>query len=669
MKRILGLIILFINLAIFGQDKNYEFGKVSKQELEEKYYPSDTTAKAAYLYKNRNTYFSYTQSKGFSLTTEFSFRLKIYSEEGLKHATQIIQYYKPDKGDDEKIVAIKGYTFNLSNGKIEKEKLSRKQIFNEKKNHFYSFKKLAFPNAKIGSIIELKYKLISPYHRYIDDLQFQYEIPIRNFYAKISIPEYFKFTPLAKGFYYVQPLRSSKTDTFYWSELRKLEHLKKRQLDKYEVKFKKNISEYIATNIPALKDDEPFVNNVGNYRGGISFELKAIKFPNSAPEFFSMTWKDVSKKIHRSSRFGKELKKTAYFAKDLAPVISNSKNDLEKIISILQFIKSKVKWNQYKGKYVDKGVKKAYKEGSGNAAEINLMLVAMLREANLDANPVLISTKDNGIPLFPTLKGFNYVIAAVKTPQGFILLDATDPYSKPNILPTRTINWQGRLVHKNGGSIPINLTPLLHSSKKNTLNVKIDENLSIQGVLRSKFTNLFALNYRNKYNHLQKEEIISKLENKNNIEIEDLKISNKYNLGKPIAQLLKFSSDDMVENINGKLYVNPLLFLATTNNIFKLKERKFPIDFTTPWIEQNSTTVQIPDGYVIESLPKTLAAALPDNQGILKFQVTQDKNKIKTYSILQLNTAIISPEYYPILKEFYNKLTNKQSEKIILAKK
>ena len=66
-------------------------------------------------------------------------------------------------------------------------------------------------------------------------------------------------------------------------------------------------------------------------------------------------------------------------------------------------------WNGMYGYTSDEGVKKAYDLKTGNIADINLILVGMLRAANLKANPVLISTRSNGVPLFPTMEGFNYV--------------------------------------------------------------------------------------------------------------------------------------------------------------------------------------------------------------------------------------------------------------------
>ena len=49
MKKICFLLLVCSCLEIFTQD--YKFGKVTKAELEETFYPTDSTVDAAYLYK------------------------------------------------------------------------------------------------------------------------------------------------------------------------------------------------------------------------------------------------------------------------------------------------------------------------------------------------------------------------------------------------------------------------------------------------------------------------------------------------------------------------------------------------------------------------------------------------------------------------------------------
>lgn len=332
-------------------------------------------------------------------------------------------------------------------------------------------------------------------------------------------------------------------------------------------------------------------------------------------------------------------------------------------------MKTKVKWNESYGIYSEKGVRKAYKGHEGNVADINLMLTSMLRFAGLNANPVLISTRNNGVPAFPTIDGFNYVISMVEfSDNTHVLLDATEVYSLPNILPLRDLNWNGRKVTKEGLSSWVALTSEKPALEENFMRVKITDDLVIEGVLRTKIDNVKAMNFRIQNNHLKEENIISSLESEYKIEIDNFKITNNDKINKPISRIMSFISEDSIEEINGKLYVNPLLFFATTTNPFKLEERKFPVDFGTPWKDVNNISIAIPNGYKVASLPAPLAIGLPENLGVFKFQVKQMGNSIAAISSLAFNKAMISPQYYEILKKFYGDLVEKQSEKITLVK-
>ena len=201
MKKITIALLLLCQLSVFAQD--YKFGKVSKEELQEKFHPLDTTANAAYLYKYRRTYFEYAEKEGgFKVITDYHIRIKIYTKEGFEKATQYIEYYLK-----EKITNVKGYTFNLQNGKIKKEKLTKNDIFVEKRSKYRSVKKMTMPVIKEGSVIEFKYKLVSPY-KSIDDLHFQYDIPVKKLDYKIEIPEYYVFSKKIKGYYFIDPIES-----------------------------------------------------------------------------------------------------------------------------------------------------------------------------------------------------------------------------------------------------------------------------------------------------------------------------------------------------------------------------------------------------------------------------------------------------------------------------
>ena len=198
--------------------------------------------------------------------------------------------------------------------------------------------------------------------------------------------------------------------------------------------------------------------------------------------------------------------------------------------------------------------------------------------------------------------------------------------------------------------------------------VKISEDLVVEGLIRTKYNNLNALNFRSSKNHIKEEELITKYEENNNVEVEDFKLLNQQELNKPIVRNVKFISEDLIEEINGKLYIEPLLFLTQHENPFKLEERKYPVDFASAWKDAHRVSIQLPEGYTVEKMPEPMALALPDNIGVFKYQVKHTGNKINASFILQFNESLIAPQYYPYLKDFYGKMVKKESEKIVLVK-
>ncbi|MDG2280115.1 MAG: DUF3857 domain-containing protein [Flavicella sp.] len=671
MKNLTLLCVTLLVTTTFTFAQKRKFGKIKKEELQETSYAKDSLANACYLYKKRETNFVFNEQKfTFELVTKVHEIIKIYNNDGFDHATVTINYYDPETGSsDEEVHNIKAYTYNLENDKVKKEKLSSKNVFKDQANKFWANKKFTMPNVNEGSIIEYSYTIISPYWD-IRDLDFQYDIPIKELFYSTEIPEYYNFSKQNKGYYFITPQEETLNRSISWTnKTRTTGNISSTSYDNEKVNHTSKHTVYYQKDIPALRDNEPYMSSINNYRGGVKYELSSTRFPNSNLKQYSSTWESVSKTIFENSSFGQELKYSNYFKDDLETILQGKTTYQQKLITILEFAKSKVKWNGYSGKYTNKGVRKAYKEGTGNVAEINLMLVSMLREAGFTANPVLLSTRDNGIPFFPTLEGFNYVIAAVHAEgAGYILMDATEQYSSPNNLPLRDLNWDGRMIADDGRSKAISLAPQKYSEENNSLSISIDGDYHVNGLLRRKMDGLKAFSYRSKNNKTKEEELIQKLENRFHVEINNFRVGNKNIPYKAFTQMIQFESDDMIEVINGKMYINPLFFFSTTVNPFKTEERIFPVDYGTPWKEKNQISIKIPEGYKIESIPETFGIGLPENLGLYKFLIKANNNSISIKTEEIINSSIISPKYYGDLKNFYAELVSKQKKKIVLTK-
>ncbi|MTE28115.1 DUF3857 domain-containing protein [Winogradskyella ouciana] len=679
--------LIFTVIAIFGitviNAQNYNFGKVSKAELEEKFHPSDSSANAAILYRNEDIKFTFNQNTGFTQQKEITMRIKIYNREGFEWATEKVLLYKGDNGNNEKIKGLKGQTYNLEGNKIKKDKLKSDGIFEEKASDIFEVSTFTMPNIKEGSVIEYTYKVISPFLQ-IDDVNLQFRIPVKKLDAKIATPQIYRYNArINPKAFYVPAYTTTKEDktltttTKVRTETRVIGSgtrsgggtLNSTSYDKNDTNYFDNVILFNLEDIPALKA-ESFAGNINNYRAKLSLEYEArLSLSGVVEKSYASSWDRVSKSIYDSQNFGGQLVKFNFYKDDLNSVLEGVEDDFQKAFLVENLVKSKVKWNGNYGKYAQKGIRSAYKDGEGNVADINLLVTSMLQSIGLNANPVLISTRNNGVPLFPTREGFNYVICMVQSGNSYLLIDATEPYSAGNVLPERVLNWQGRLLLDGGTSRWVNIKPNEKSSESTMLNVKLDEDFIATGKVRKNFTSYLAMNYRKRYTNLSTDDHIKSLEsNKGALEISELSYENDKDLSQPVKVTYDYELSDGVDEVGDKLYFSPLLFLAMKENPFKLEERLYPIDFVIPYEDKYMVNIMLPDGYVAESLPQSEAMSFKEGQAKFDYVVKENGKYLQLMVRLEISNPLIQPVDYEDFKAFFSKIVEKQGEQIVLTK-
>jgi len=646
MKKYLLIAVLLLCFQ-YGNTQNYKFGKVSKEELDEKEHPLESDANAAILYKNRTTAVEYSPATGLMVETDIHMRIKIYNKEGLDWATTKVPLYRNNSAK-EKISGLKAYTYNIVDGKVEETKLKKDGIFTEELSKNVHLEKFTLPNVNVGSVIEYKYRVLSPFISNIDEFQLQYSIPVKKIETSFSTLEYFTYKKHYKGFHMIK------------AKEYKANHLK---LDAYN-----GISEFNSENVPSLKE-EPFVSNIRNYMTTIKFELAQTQLPGAMTKFYATDWQDVVSSIYKSPNFGGELKIKGYYKKDIDQLIAGVDSPMQKAGIVFNYIKNNIKWDGKYGYYARKGVRKAYKEKTGNVGDINLMLTAILRYVGVEANPVLVSTRQNGVPLFPSREGYDYVVTAIEVDGAVILLDATNYYGEPNVLPYRALNWRGRLVRKDGSFNLINLFPDKPSTVSDSFSVSLSEDGQVEGKRRCLYTNHDALYFRKRYIGADLDEYLEEKENNiENIEIDDYDVKNDKDTSKPVMESYSFVMENQVEKIGDKIYFSPLFFLAETENIFKAEERQYPIDFAFPRKRKTMLNIKFPEGYTAESLPEAVTMALPKGMGAYRFNISKSADGINVLVSRDINTAIIPQLYYADLKEYFKRIVDKETEKVVLTK-
>ncbi|MDR7209813.1 DUF3857 domain-containing protein [Flavobacterium piscis] len=641
--------------------QSYELGKVTIEELEEKFCTKDTTAPATILFKKARTFFTYNITNGFTANHVYEFKIKIYKKEGLSWANQKVKFYVGyESMNKEHLEFSNAITYNLENGSVIKTKLDGQGSFKNNINKFWSEKTITLPNVKVGSIIEFKYVLKSENIVHFPDFKIQYEIPVQYFEYKTELPEFYIYKPILIG-----PQKIN-TDTKIVSGYQNF-------VDKHNqtnrLSFKQINAFYSGNDIPALLE-EPYVDNPGNYIATIQHELERVRMPEMPVKDYAMTWEGVVNTIFKSEKFGKELDEKSFLIEDVKHLAGNLESKSERLDLIFKFVQNKMNWNEINDYYTDKGVAKAYKDQTGNAAEINFILINMLTLAGIEANPVLVSTIENGVPFYPTRTGFNYVIAAAEIDGKQILLDATHKFTTPKILPLNVLNWTGRLVRKDGTSEEINLVPKDLSRKNINLIAKIDASGKLNGKVRIQKTDYDAYRFRIDYANVNEENYLEKLEAK----LGDLKISNylvenkKSNYDKYLLETFDFASDNLSDVIGEKIYINPILFFTSTKNPFTQENRQMPIYFGYPTQERYNINLEIPEGYAVEVLPKSIHILAENKDITYKFNIVNQENKIQISCIKEINNSIFVAQQYNGLKELFQKIIALESEKIVLKK-
>ncbi len=659
--------------SVFVNAQKSEFARFSKEDVTATKSTIDPEADAEYLYRSKEVYYDYdSEVRGWEQFTKVHERIKIYSKEGYAYATNKIRLFE-EGGKNEKLMSIKAMTFYVDHGKVVKRKLQKKDIYDEKKTAKWEVKTFTMPDVTEGVIVEWEYVVRSPFISFVDEVMIQSDIPVKVYYGLLKLPEYFNFEMKIRGYrkvpYTIRKENFKKNTTYRVAANPGIGGTSISSTNKGVIEYILNVYEINDKDIIPLRK-ESFVNNIKNYQSACVFDLSYYKSPSGKMNYFSKTWQSVKEKIFESPSYSSELKKRNYYRESIDAIIAKASSDDAKIIGIFSFMKNKIRWNGNYGKYTEKGVRRAFVDGSGNVADVNLALVSMLQYAELNAFPVVLSSRHHTIPLFPSLKDLNYVVAGIDIEGGTILLDATDPYGSPGILPMRALNWKGLVIEKVSQEPRwINLTSSEYGETISVLNYSINENIELDGVLKSKYTSYKAAEHRNKWGVLNKESLMSRREEILGIEIKNYRLSNQEDISKPLIEMLSFVTEDYIEEVGGKLYIEPLLFMGVIENPFTSDKRYSPIDFGYVWEDSIVVNMSFPEGYELSNLPSDKHIELEEGIGGLSVSYLQKEGVVQINYKLLMNHGVVPAVYYSSLKNLYEEAVSKHKEKIVLTKK
>ncbi len=661
------ILILFL-VSIFHsshaeQFENYKFSKITPEELSKKSYDIDLSADAIILADVGITEMEGTNQGWFQVTQKRKCRIKILTKDGYS-AANINILLRDRNGYRDRIISLKGVTYNLVNNVVVETKLNDENIFTEKLNKYNTLKKLSFPQVKEGSIIEFRYTFSTDNIFLLLPWQFQNKYPTLYSENRTSIPDFFSYTPSLLGirnFDKVKEATSSKTYTILVSE-----NDAYGASDRIELSTSVNDKQMIMLNVPAYRD-EKFISADYNYISRIIFQLNSYKFPNMPLKNTIKSWRALCEVLMEDEEFGKEVfSKNAWLSPILQPIIENTKNDEEKIKAIYSYLQKKYLAIDNSSIYLSKNLYTIYKEKKGGIADINLLLVAMLRNLNLDATPVIVKPKENGFPnvRYPFLEGYEYLICHVKVDSITYLLDASDKNLPFGQLKLNLYNGVAQAISSNGFMVDLSPENVKEQSRT-VFELSYSEN-----IFSGKYTYTPGIyesySLRNSTLSDIKKELAekSKLIKDYKVDTSSIEITGLTNLEEDIIINYKFSIPFTDDN----LFLNALLSKSLTLNPFLTNNRELPYELPYKIDENVIISMMLPATLGIDEIPKSVKSSFNVDEGSYDFIVRSSPSMVQIKSKLQIHKTNFSKVESQSLTDFFDMIILKNAEKIVLNK-
>lgn len=103
-------------------------------------------------------------------------------------------------------------------------------------------------------------------------------------------------------------------------------------------------------------------------------------------------------------------------------------------------------------------------------------------------------------------------------------------------------------------------------------------------------------------------------------------------------------------------------------NPFTALTRNYPVEMPFKLDELIVLNMEVPAGYKVDELPKSVKLSLNDTEGMFEYIVTSDGKMIQLKCSIQLNKANFEPEDYETLRDFFAYIVKKESEQFVFKK-
>ena len=656
-KKLFVVLMLPVLCALFSfeasaQVENRKIGKPTKEEMEMTVYAADSSAAAVVLYKE--TYIDYDWLReDFQVTYRYKRRVKILKEEGLDYANGEILYIDK-KGCSERVSGLEASAYNLNDGKVVRTKMKDENVYTERLSDNVMQIKYAVPQVRVGSVVEIEYKIVSDYYFQPRDWYAQEGIPVRLAELELLLPEFLTFNIENHGH---SPLSVSMEPVNMNMSIGS-------GLMPCTAEKRKYVGEYL----PAI-GGEPYVWCPLDYFTQVNMEFKGYEIPGLLHKYYSGSWEQIDKALFEDADFGGRMKAANPLRAEMNALCIDTLPSVEaKTVALFTLLKNRVKWN---GKYAlfGRGFKEVLKDGTGDNADINFMLISMLADAGVKAYPVVMSCRDEkSLPYsHPSIDRLStFVVAVLDGDSRIMYVDASSEYGYVDVLSPRLMTGRARLMMPDNCQW-LNLQQVGSHSVSRKIQATLGGDGRIDGVMSTYYYGIEAADKREAY-FAAKDSADYVKSIAENYELEVTSYNN-VSMGEYTPSVREVVGFSKSAEVNGEyIYLNPMLFAHVETSPFVSEKRELPVEFPNQYKYTMNVLLDIPEGYVLEDKPESGRITIADNGSSLLYSVSQMENKIVLKYVFDISKMVYLPSDYSELKWFWDIVAEKNNAMLVLKK-
>lgn len=563
------------------------------------------------------------------------------------------------------IKGLKAITYNLENGVVTKDIVSKDQILADETSNVSKSNIINLSNVKNGSLITISYIVETKNSNM--DWYFQTNYPVLNSVYALTLPEVIMLLPNIRSSVPIKTVKSKKDIEQIKCDACYYEKGFGEQLNKERI--------WVRRNIPAFKS-EPYSPTMNNLIENIEMSILGTAYKGVVKG--NVSWEIINENEYfNNENTLKQAFNANPFLKDkVEEIVKNQNTNLEKAKAIYYYIQNNYENNNNLEYFYN--LKNVFTEKQGSKMAINTLLVAMLRKVGLESYPIILATKGQGKlnELNPTINKVNALAVLVNIDGQDVILEGTTPYLKFGNLPLDYYNGYSRFVSKEGG--PINLSTEL-PLEKSVQSISINYNEST-----NKFDVVTSITYGTYVSMILRSNY-----KKDSLSIQNIFNADVYNkemYAKDASMNFRFLNMDKtdellkcrieksidIQNVNQFIMDAVLISTIEKNILGNVADRKHPIEFPYRRDIQYNLTLNLGNKFTLLESPtdNNLSFGAPSQ---ISYVTNTEYNKdINMYSLkikYQSFTNSFSQEDAKPLSDFFNDIIKLENKKIILNAK